>query len=134
MIGVKYFRSEKRLSVLYSNILSYISQLLPGPKGARGEKGDQGPQGIQGPQGTQGIQGPQGEPGMGNVSRCIHKTETGKSIAQTGNSAVDSRATVSYEERKAKVYIKLWIYSYIILSVSRYVFRTGQNRVYEFSF
>lgn len=96
----------KLLSVFYSDILSYISQLLPGLKGARGEKGDQGPPGIQ------GLQGPQGEPGVGNMSRCIHKIDTGKSIAQIA--ADDSRATVSYEERK------VYIMYYIFFSVSRH--------------
>lgn len=77
--------------------------MLQGRKGDVGPKGPQGKRGDQGPQGIQGVQGPQGEPGMGNVSRCIHRTDTATTTVKD-SMATNARVMVSYDEPQVGIF------------------------------
>ena len=48
----------------------------PGLNGTQGPQGIMGPQGFNGSQGAQGPAGPQGSQGAGNLSQCVHKTDS----------------------------------------------------------
>ena len=81
------------------------SQGPTGPAGPPGFNGTQGPQGVMGlqgfngSQGAQGLTGPQGPQGAGNISQCVHKTDSASgSQNQVTTFAPAAPTTVTLEE------------------------------------